>query len=72
MSQVTDDKNKKQQKSLQPYHSPHLVIFGALRDLTAGGTGTKLESSGGGPPKDPNPNKPPDTTKPPQSKKERI
>ena len=61
MSQVTDNKNKKQQKPLQPYQSPHLLIFGALRDLTAGGSGTSAEP---GPPKPPNPKKPPKPPKP--------
>jgi len=71
MSHVTENKNKKQHQALQPYHSPHLLIFGALRELTAGGTGTNPESSPPTPPKPPNPNKPP---KPPtgQDKKQRI
>ena len=73
MSQVTDDKNKKQQKSLQPYQSPHLLIFGALRDLTAGGSFGNAESSppGGGSP--PGKGPPPKPDKPPtgQDKRQR-
>ena len=67
MSQVTGNKNKKQQKSLQPYQSPHLLIFGTLRDLTAGGSGTSAEP---GSTKPPNPNKPP-KPEPPKPKNPR-
>lgn len=29
---------------IRPYHRPHLLVYGALRDLTAGGTGMKAEA----------------------------
>lgn len=32
----------------KPYHAPRLIIYGPLRDLTAGGTGDKSELGKGG------------------------
>ena len=52
MFQVTEEKKNKDQESRRSYNAPHLIVFGALRDLTAGGSGT-LQETGGGPPKPP-------------------
>ena len=47
MSQVNDDKIKMQQKSRQPYQTPHLEAYGTLRDLTAAGAGSTTENKPG-------------------------
>lgn len=33
--------------SKKPYHAPHLVIYGPLRDLTAGGSSGDIEDKVG-------------------------
>ena len=43
MSQLKDDTKKKKEKSPRPYKEPQLVVYGPLRDLTAGGAGSKQE-----------------------------
>jgi len=45
MSQTTDDTKKTQQKSKRPYKVPQLINYGALKDLTAAGSGKRGESS---------------------------
>ena len=45
MSQVKDGKKKMQQKSRRPYRKPELLAYGTVKDLTAGGVGSKTESS---------------------------
>ena len=37
-------KKKVQQESRRPYRKPHLQPYGSVKDLTAGGTGTKIEA----------------------------
>jgi hypothetical protein len=44
MSKVADDIKKVAQLNRRTYQSPRIVIYGALRHLTAGGTGAKGES----------------------------
>lgn len=29
---------------LRPYHAPHLLEYGAIRELTASGTGSQMEN----------------------------
>jgi hypothetical protein len=41
---IKDDTNKMQQKSHRPYHKPHLQTYGTVKELTAGGSGTKSEA----------------------------
>ena len=49
MSQVADEKKKMKQNSRQPYKKPRLLVYGAVKDLTASGsTGPKENSSGQG------------------------
>jgi len=43
MSHVTDDTKKTQQKSRRHYKEPHLIVYGAVKDLTAGGSGKNSE-----------------------------
>ena len=47
MSQVKENKKKKQQTSRRFYKTPHLQAYGTVKDLTASGTGTKPESDPG-------------------------
>jgi len=54
MSQAIEEKKHKDQECRRTYNSPHLIVFGALRDLTASGSGTLPEAgSGGGGPQPP-------------------
>ena len=46
MSQVKDDKKKIEQKSRRPYRKPELLAYGTVKDLTAAGIGSKVESGG--------------------------
>lgn len=47
MSQASEGKKE----SRRSYNTPHLTVFGALRDLTTSGSGTVQEAGGGqGPP----------------------
>ena len=45
MSQVKDDKKKIEQKARRPYRKPELLAYGTVKDLTAGGSGTKTENN---------------------------
>ena len=45
MSQVKDDKKKIEKKARRPYRKPELLAYGTVKDLTAGGVGSKTESS---------------------------
>jgi hypothetical protein len=47
MSQLKDDTKRNKEKSLRPYKEPQLVVYGPLRDLTAGGTQGTGEMGGG-------------------------
>ena len=46
MSQVKDDKKKIEQKARRPYRKPELLAYGTVKDLTAAGIGSKVESGG--------------------------
>jgi hypothetical protein len=46
MSQVKDDKKKIEQKARRPYQKTELLAYGTVKDLTAGGIGSKVESGG--------------------------
>jgi hypothetical protein len=48
MSQKMDEKKKMKKNSRRTYQVPNLIIYGALRDLTAAGTGTTPEPKPGG------------------------
>jgi len=37
-------KKRMQQKRRRSYRKPHLQPYGSVKDLTAGGTGTKIEA----------------------------
>jgi hypothetical protein len=49
MSQVTEDTKKTQQESRRPYQAPQLLVYGAVKDFTAGGTGSVAEVFPGAP-----------------------
>ena len=44
MPHTTDNQKKKEQKTLRPYQTPQLLVYGAVKDLTAGGTGSVVET----------------------------
>jgi len=48
MSQVKDDKKKMQQKPRRSYQKPHLLVYGAVKELTAGGGGSTVEDGKAG------------------------
>jgi len=52
------DVRRSEVASLRSYHRPRLRVFGALRDLTAAGSGDKQEKDDPGP-KGPDPKKRP-------------
>lgn len=56
MSRIEVEKQKLLQKTRRPYRKPHLHSYGAVKDLTAGGSGNKAE---GHQPKKGYPKKPP-------------
>lgn len=46
---LKDKKNEQMAlTSLRTYHSPHLLVFGSIQNLTAGGSGPTLETNPGG------------------------
>ena len=49
MSQVKDDKKKIEQKARRPYQKPELLVYGTVKDLTAGGSGNAQENLGNDP-----------------------
>jgi hypothetical protein len=45
MMHKSDEKNKSMKPVVAPtYQSPRLTVYGAIRDLTAGGSGSQPES----------------------------
>lgn len=51
MSQFKDTKKKMKQEVRRPYQTSRLVIYGALRDQTASGSGLTQENNPGSGPK---------------------
>ncbi len=48
MTPRTEQPTAKAQKTrTRPYHPPRLVMYGVVRELTAGGSGNAQESSSG-------------------------
>jgi hypothetical protein len=48
MKHLTEDQEKQVQASRKrPYHSPRLSVYGAVRQLTNGGTGADTEPNPG-------------------------
>lgn len=48
MVHITEDQKKvMQQSNLRPYHRPRLFVYGAVRNLTAGGSGNANEGEMG-------------------------
>jgi hypothetical protein len=47
MSQIKDDTKKMKQNFRRPYQVPHLIIYGALRNLTAAGSAGNPEQNPG-------------------------
>ena len=41
--ETTDQKPEARQPNVRPYHTPRLFVYGAMRELTAGGTGIAAE-----------------------------
>jgi hypothetical protein len=41
---IERQKQQTQQSNTRPYQAPRLFVYGAMRQLTAGGTGTQNES----------------------------
>ncbi len=41
-----DLKKSEQQSNLRPYHVPSLLAYGAVRELTRSGLGSKVENTG--------------------------
>jgi hypothetical protein len=48
MKHLTEDQEQQvQSSSRRPYHSPRLSVYGAVRELTNGGTGNQTEPNPG-------------------------
>jgi hypothetical protein len=49
MKYLSEDREQHvQQSKARPYNAPRLVVYGAVRDITSGGTGKASENNQGG------------------------